>query len=472
MGKLAIPEFILNKPGRLTPNEFDVMKQHANIGADILGSIQFPYPVVPIVRHHHEAWDGSGYPDNLKGVAIPLGARILSVVDCFDALTSDRPYRPKLSVEDAIAILVQRRGSLYDPMIVDKFIEAQAQLSEFAESDDAEKEAIDTIATKLRITPEQPPLMPIEANERMPLKALSLLRAIKPSPGGVSTEDLGLIVSKQLAKITNFCAIALYGITESGRSIKCRYADKPLEELVESPEIPLGERLSGWVAAHRTPIWNSDATLDLSQEIARRANVRIGSSIPLIDGGVLVGTLTFYAGAGEEITVEQRLMIQSIAPMLATALSTATAHDEVAAIDATGSSEREALYAVIDSLISNRSQWTDRSHTDRLTIVLISWHGTSIGPEKQRAMEAIFQRAISTATNGTGHLLRLSSTEMLITAPLSVLAATGLTPNTHKSIRPSDIQIIEIANSLQLREVLGLTVSATAQTPQERRLIH
>src|SRR5687767_2210688 len=125
MGKLAIPEFILNKPGRLTSNELDVMKQHANIGADILSSIQFPYPVVPIVRHHHEAWDGSGYPNKLKGVSIPLGARILSVVDCFDALTSDRPYRPALSVDAAIAVLVQRRGIMYDPLIVDKFIEAQ-----------------------------------------------------------------------------------------------------------------------------------------------------------------------------------------------------------------------------------------------------------------------------------------------------------------------------------------------------------
>ena len=472
MGKLAIPEFILNKPGRLTSNEFDVMKQHANIGADILGSIQFPYPVVPIVRHHHEAWDGSGYPDKLRGVAIPLGARILSVVDCFDALTSDRPYRPRLSVEDAVAILVQRRGSMYDPMIVDKFIEAQAQLSEFAESDEAEKEAIDTIATKLRIIPEQPPVMPIEANERTPLKVLALLKSIKPSPGGVSTDDLGLIVSKQLAKLTNFCAIALYSVDESGQGIKCRYADAQLAELVESPEVPLGERLSGWVAAHRTPIWNSDATLDLTQELARRANVALGSSIPLIDGDMLVGALTLYAAAGDEITVEQRVMIQSIAPMLATALLTATAHDEIAAIDATGTSEREALYTVIDSLISNRSQWTDRNQTDRLTIMLVSWHGSSIGPDKQRAMEIIFQRAISTATNGTGHLLRLSSTEMLITAPLGVLAAAGLTPNTHRSMRPSDIQVIEIANSLQLREVLGLTSQATAHSTQERSFIH
>ena len=121
MGKLAVPEYILNKPGKLTTAEFAKMKLHATIGADILSAIEFPYPVVPIVRHHHENWDGTGYPAGLKGTDIPIGARILSVVDCFDALTSDRPYRPRLSDEDAMKILFERRGSMYDPLIVDTF---------------------------------------------------------------------------------------------------------------------------------------------------------------------------------------------------------------------------------------------------------------------------------------------------------------------------------------------------------------
>ena len=116
MGKLAVPEYILNKPGPLTPAEFEKMKLHASVGADILSAIAFPYRVVPIVRHHHENWNGTGYPDGLKGSEIPAGARILSVVDCFDALTSDRPYRPRLSDAEALRILTERRGNDVRPI--------------------------------------------------------------------------------------------------------------------------------------------------------------------------------------------------------------------------------------------------------------------------------------------------------------------------------------------------------------------
>jgi putative nucleotidyltransferase with HDIG domain len=121
VGKIGIPEHILNKPGRLTKSEFDVMKQHAAMGAEILSVIDFPYPVVPIVRHHHENWDGTGYPDSISGEAIPIGARILQVVDCYDALTSDRPYRRQLAANEALQILADRKGTMYDPRIVDAF---------------------------------------------------------------------------------------------------------------------------------------------------------------------------------------------------------------------------------------------------------------------------------------------------------------------------------------------------------------
>ena len=108
IGKLAVPEHILNKPSKLTPAEFERMKSHARVGAEILSEVDFPYPVVPIVRHHHENWDGTGYPDGLSGTDIPIGARVLSVVDCFDALTSDRPYRRALPAREAFAIIEAR----------------------------------------------------------------------------------------------------------------------------------------------------------------------------------------------------------------------------------------------------------------------------------------------------------------------------------------------------------------------------
>ena len=132
MGKLAIPEHILNKPGKLTAAEFETMKRHAAIGADLLSSIRFPYPVVPIVRHHHENWNGKGYPTGISGTDIPLGARILAVVDCFDALNSDRPYRPRLDPDEAFTILKDRRGTMYDPLVVDTFIAAYPEIADLA----------------------------------------------------------------------------------------------------------------------------------------------------------------------------------------------------------------------------------------------------------------------------------------------------------------------------------------------------
>jgi hypothetical protein len=466
MGKLAIPEFILNKPGKLTPNEFDVMKQHANIGADILGSIHFPYPVVPIVRHHHESWNGTGYPDKLKGVAIPLGARILSVVDCFDALTSDRPYRPALSTEDAIAILVQRRGTMYDPLIVDRFIEAQQELSEIASTSAAESDAMENIAAKLRVVPELAAGTLGEASEQMPLKALSLLRSIKPSPNGISIEDLGLLVSRQLGRLASFSALALYCVTDKNHSLLCRFADGPLRDLISGSEMPLGERLSGWVAAHRTPIWNSDATLDLPPELARQSGLTLGSSVPLIDGEMLVGTLTLYSAAGVEIGLEQRVLMQAVAPSLATALASSIAHDEVAAIDATNATDRESIYSVLDALLSSRSTGPERTHPDRMTVVRVRWHA-------DQSMQATIERAVAAAANGTGHVVRLSSDDVIVAMSQKDLAVAGLSPAPQqRSNRRTDIEVIEIVHSLQLREALGLTLPSEAPTAPSRTLIH
>ena len=119
IGKLAVPEHIISKPGRLTPEEFDKMKIHPIVGAEILERVQFPYPVVPIVRAHHEKWDGSGYPHGLKGEDIPIGARILAAVDCLDALASDRQYRRALPLDEAMKVVQKESGTSFDPRVVE-----------------------------------------------------------------------------------------------------------------------------------------------------------------------------------------------------------------------------------------------------------------------------------------------------------------------------------------------------------------
>src|SRR5690349_15314622 len=121
-GKLAVPPHILNKPGPLTPAEFEKMKIHTVVGAQILARVNFPYPVIPIVRHHHEQWDGRGYPDKLRGEQIPITARIISVVDCFDSVREDRPFRRGMTLGEATALLLRGAGIHFDPALVDQFI--------------------------------------------------------------------------------------------------------------------------------------------------------------------------------------------------------------------------------------------------------------------------------------------------------------------------------------------------------------
>lgn len=119
IGKLAVPEHILTKPGKLTPEEFAKMKVHPLVGAEIVEQMKFPYPVAPIVRAHHEKWDGSGYPYGLKGQDIPLGARILTVADWLDAMISDREYRKGIDVDEAMTQIAAEVNKSFDPAVVE-----------------------------------------------------------------------------------------------------------------------------------------------------------------------------------------------------------------------------------------------------------------------------------------------------------------------------------------------------------------
>src|SRR5438477_3260591 len=135
IGKLAVPEHIISKPGRLTPEEFEEMKIHPIVGAEILERVQFPYPVAPIVRSHHEKWNGKGYPDGLKEDQIPLGARILSAVDCLDACASDLQYRRALPLDEAMDVVISEAGKSYDPAVVKVLAMRYRELEKLATRD-------------------------------------------------------------------------------------------------------------------------------------------------------------------------------------------------------------------------------------------------------------------------------------------------------------------------------------------------
>jgi putative nucleotidyltransferase with HDIG domain len=313
LGKLAVPEHILNKPGKLTPTEFDKMKCHATVGADILSAIDFPYPVVPIVRHHHEHWDGTGYPARLRGEAIPIGARILSVVDCFDALTSDRPYRPKLSTAEALRILQEGSGTMYDPDVVARFI---------------------VVHDKLPLKPE-----PMPASEA--LAAITLTGQSDRAPFAPGTEsydpalltafyDLGAEivaarsvscvvdqVHRMLSRMMPAACTAVFSYSSAGDNLMARWVAGQHSAAIQGLMIPVGQRLTGWVAANQSTIVNSDAALDLGNLTMKLTPAPHGCLSTAIHAGPeLVGVLTIYSTSSDPFSEAHVTIVEAIASRL------------------------------------------------------------------------------------------------------------------------------------------------------------
>jgi diguanylate cyclase (GGDEF)-like protein/putative nucleotidyltransferase with HDIG domain len=325
MGKLAVPEYILNKPGPLTPAEFEKMKMHASVGADILSAIEFPYPVVPIVRHHHENWDGSGYPDGLSGADIPVGARILSVVDCFDALTSDRPYRPRLTDKEALRILMDRRGTMYDPLVVDMFVRVHRQIAP-TEHPGAVTRSLRAI-TELATTPGIESFVPstrleeISASTDEMLTLFDLARSVSPS---MNVSDIADIISKHIRRLVPCSLCVFYVLDIESDELTAAHVAGEQAGVITGLRIPRGQRLSGWVAANRQTIRNSDPVLDFG-ESARAMTPRPRSclSTPLLVKAELVGVLTLYSSNRDGFSPDHERVVEIVARQVAPVLKMA-----------------------------------------------------------------------------------------------------------------------------------------------------
>ncbi len=319
MGKLAIPENILNKPGKLSDAEYDKMKQHASIGADLLSAIRFPYPVVPIVRHHHEFWNGKGYPAGIAGTDIPLGARILSVVDCFDALNSDRPYRPKLSPEEAFAVLQERRGSMYDPLVVDTFIASYDDIAPIAIAAGEQARSLIAPGTFSESTSIDSALDKIHASAATTSHIFETTKALGTASTQSAAFDAAALHLRQTTPAA-VCALFLHD-TQAGL-LRCVEASGDKSEVLFGLEIKLGERISGWAASHKQPISNSDPALDLGPLVESfRSRLRSALVVPLTNGDNVMGVLSAYAIGENAFRNEHRYAVEQICGTLTAKLT-------------------------------------------------------------------------------------------------------------------------------------------------------
>jgi putative nucleotidyltransferase with HDIG domain len=278
IGKLVVPDHILNKPGALTRIEYDTMKRHAIMGARILTAVEFPYPVVPIVRHHHERWDGQGYPDGLIHSEIPLGARILAVVDCFDALTSDRPYRPKLGDERAVEIVKGRSGSFYDPAVVEKFIELIPELRREDRTAEEGSEVLGSVVARMAQAAGEP-IRESDAED-----AMSTVAQMGAFARALIDDQVACILGAEAC---------LFALNSAGDHLLVAHATSRLRDAVAPLQMPVGRGLSGWVVANRSTIRNADPALDFN-DLAGRLGLRWCTSTPVFAQGDLVGALTVY----------------------------------------------------------------------------------------------------------------------------------------------------------------------------------
>ena len=322
-GKIAVPEHILNKPGKLTAAEFEKMKRHAPIGAEILSSIEFPYPVVPIVRHHHENWDGTGYPDRLKGEEIPLGARLLSVVDCFDALTSDRPYRRRMTDAQALAILKDRRGVMYDPAVVDAFVADYKRI--MPESSAAPHPASRAIGDARALDREEQAQEQAAQAETGPgdelLAITSLSRALT---GEAKVADVGALLWTILRSVMPCETMAVFLPDLDTDEVDLAYAAGAHAATLRGTRRASGAGIAGWVAVNVRPAVNADPALDLGYRAAEMSPpLRSCLAVPLVEGESLVAVLALYRMQRGAFSDDEVRLVELLAPRLATSLATA-----------------------------------------------------------------------------------------------------------------------------------------------------
>jgi len=366
IGKLAVPEYIISKPGRLTPEEFEKMKIHPVVGAEILERVQFPYPVVPMVRAHHEKWNGSGYPDGLKGEEIPMGARILSVVDCLDALASDRQYRRAFPLELALEKVFAESGTSFDPRVVAVLARRAKELEQLARV--AAKAPQPRLSTGARVsrggapgagfeTTAQPAAMESAGDFLESIAAARqefhmLADVLNELGSSLSVEETLSLLAARLKHMIPFDTIAFY-VRQSDR-LKAQFVAGEEFRLFAELEIPLGQGLSGWVAENRRPIINGSPCVEPGylNDPEKCSRLRSALAVPLDGFTGVAGVLTLYHADVDAFTREHLRILQAISSKAGLAIENALkfrqVEDSSVTDELTGLPNARSLYVHLD----------------------------------------------------------------------------------------------------------------------------
>ncbi len=328
IGKLAIPDHILNKPEQLTPAELEKTKIHPKVGASILEKIGFTTPVVPTVRHHHENWNGSGYPDGLAGDQIPLTARILSVADGFDTLRGARPYRAGLTREKARQIVQAESGTRFDPAIVGVLMQNLASLE--AEIDAAglsysNSEMISTVVSNGNY---------VEQIKRANREVFSLYEMAREFSSAVDLEETLDLFAKKVGELLPFTTCSLYILNAGGQWATAAHVEGENKELLAGRRVKVGQGASGYALKVRENVKNVDPDLDFAySQVDLTGQYRTMASVPLIaeDEQELVGTVTVYSKDLVEYGEEHIRILETISRIAAEAIGKSLKHSEATA---------------------------------------------------------------------------------------------------------------------------------------------
>lgn len=335
VGKLAVPPHILNKPGPLTPAEFEKMKIHTVVGAQILARVNFPYPVIPIIRHHHEQWDGRGYPDKLRGEQIPITARIISVVDCFDSVREDRPFRRGMTLGEATALLLRGSGIHFDPVVIEQFIKHLPHFESQIETLGLQHQPINHIPEPplqlseidLDQTRERGSYIAYDQIKKAHREVYALYEIARTFGTSLNIEHTLEILVDKVGHVVPFDTCVVYFYDDAKGYATARHVVGKNAQKLASRCVVLGEGVTGFALANRRPVNQLHPSLDFA-DINPEAGIKYRSmaTLPLFKDDVMLGALSVYSTELEQYTDDHMRLLETVTRLAADALGNAMQH--------------------------------------------------------------------------------------------------------------------------------------------------